>query len=86
MSNETLEQGMENLRTKLPGAGWKILKDGKSESADQDPEILAENKQDRYAAHFTWVKGKPDGQSMITVSVVSACFQAPAGTDLRREF
>ncbi|MEV0281617.1 hypothetical protein AB0I22_35245 [Streptomyces sp. NPDC050610] len=80
--DETLEKGMANLRKQLPEHGWKILKDGKANSKDQDPEILAENKKLQHAAHITWNRQTTTEKPMIHISVVSACFRAPEGTDL----
>ncbi|MEU7040105.1 hypothetical protein AB0A77_03480 [Streptomyces varsoviensis] len=81
--NETLEKGMANLRKQLPEHGWKILKDGKANSKAQDPEILAENKKLQHAAHITWMRDSADGKPMIHISVVSACFRTPGGTELK---
>ncbi|WP_431042400.1 hypothetical protein ACQUSR_11105 [Streptomyces sp. P1-3] len=85
ISDESVERGMGNLRKRLPGKGWKIVKDGKANSKAQDPEIVAENKKEQFAVHFLGEKGTATGDPMISVDVVSACFRAPAGTDLDRE-
>lgn len=86
LSEEQVQQGMENLRKELPQHGWKIIKDGKARSKDQDPEILAENKKEKFAANFTGLKKTASGDTMINVTVVSACYRAPEGTDLDREY
>ncbi len=86
LSEEEVAQGMENLRKGLPEHGWKILRDGKSHSKAQDPEILAENKKEKFAANFTALRKTASGDTMIKVTVVSACYRAPAGTDLDSEY
>ncbi|WP_438494519.1 hypothetical protein [Streptomyces asiaticus] len=86
LSEEEVIQGMENLRRGLPEHGWKILRDGKSNSRAQDPEILAENKKEKFAANFTALRKTASGDTMIKVTVVSACYRAPAGTDLDSEY
>lgn len=86
VSNDILKQGMENLRKSLPERGWKILKDGETKSVARDPEILAENKKLRYAAHIVWMRTSASGRPMINVTVVSGCFRAPAGTDINKEY
>lgn len=86
ISEEEMLKGMENLRKRLPEHGWKILKDGKARSKAQSPEILAENKKEKFGANFTALKKTASGDTMITVTVVSGCYRAPAGTDLDKEF
>ncbi|MDN3060659.1 MULTISPECIES: hypothetical protein [Streptomyces] len=86
LSEEEVTRGMENLRKGLPEHGWKILKDGKANSKAQDPEILAENTEEKFAANFTALKKTASGDTMIKVTVVSACHRAPAGTDLDSEY
>lgn len=86
ITEEELLQGMNNLRNRLPDHDWHIVKDGKSHSKAQSSEILAENKTEKFAAHFTALRKTASGDTMISVTVVSACYRAPAGTDLDREY
>ncbi|MGK5631958.1 hypothetical protein [Streptomyces sp. URMC 123] len=83
---ETLEEGMRRLHEELPRKGWKILKDGKDSSPNQNWNILAENQQLRHSADITLMRRDAGKQPLLSVVVVSACFQAPEGTDLGKEY
>ncbi|MFF9347357.1 hypothetical protein [Streptomyces sp. NPDC014734] len=86
LSGEDVDRGMSNLRKALDRDGWKILKDGKADSRAQDPEIYAENKAEQFDVHVTGVKRAARGDTMITFTVVSACFRAASSEALDGQY
>ncbi|GAA2470117.1 hypothetical protein GCM10010406_02040 [Streptomyces thermolineatus] len=85
--NAELERGMENLRERLPGLGWRITKYGEANSKAKDLEIRAEHTEKPYNVSITWAKNVAAGGSLISVHVNSAvCFRPPEGTDLNEEY
>lgn len=85
LSNDQVDTGMQNLRKELGKNGWKITKDGRAPSKDQDPEIYAENPRDQFALHVTAYKNGGD-QTMLHFKVVSACFRAESAAALEGEY
>ncbi|MET9963536.1 hypothetical protein ABZ128_31440 [Streptomyces sp. NPDC006326] len=86
ISDEQVEEGMQNLRKALGENGWKITKDGKANSKAQDPEIYAENKAEQFAVHITGMKKSATGGSLILFNVVSACYRAASASALDGEY
>ncbi|MFE1785091.1 hypothetical protein ACFW9F_21595 [Streptomyces sp. NPDC059506] len=85
--NAELERGMENLRERLPGLGWKITEYGRNNSKARSLQIRAEHTEKPYKVSITWARGESGGEPLISVSVTSSvCFRAPEGTDLSGEY
>lgn len=72
-----LEEGMDRARNSLPGEGWEIAEDGEKNNANRSPRILFENREVEYAINMTLVGSGDD--SLLSVSLVSACFSTPEG-------
>ncbi|MCP9987004.1 hypothetical protein LUX01_10125 [Streptomyces sudanensis] len=85
LTDDQVDAGMRNLRKTLGTNGWKITKDGKAPSKNQDPEIYAENKSEQFALHVTAYKDGGD-QTMLHFKVVSACFRAESTSALDGEY
>ncbi|CAL9455567.1 hypothetical protein [Streptomyces sp. enrichment culture] len=85
LTDDQVDTGMRNLRKALGENGWKITKDGKASSKNEDPEIYAENTSEQFALHVTAYK---DGgvQTMLHFDVVSACFRAESASALDGEY
>ncbi|MEV5199754.1 hypothetical protein [Streptomyces sp. NPDC053720] len=82
----TFGQAMENLRRALPEHGWKITKDGETNSIARNPEIIAVNKKSRHTITVEWAKERSgDLKQIIAVDVSSRCYRAPEGTDISEE-
>lgn len=69
---------MDRLRTELPKAGWKIVKDGVDGTSAKSPQIVAESKGNGFAADIRLkdrrkYSGAP---SLIMITVESACYRA----------
>ncbi|GHF40872.1 hypothetical protein GCM10010218_22860 [Streptomyces mashuensis] len=93
VSMEELSRGFENLKARLPKHGWKITEDGPDGSKARTPHILADLTQERFSANIKLIDSSKDrntasgkGDSGIWVMLVSACFKAPPGVDLKREY
>ncbi|CAL9289111.1 hypothetical protein [Streptomyces sp. SudanB25_2051] len=85
LTDDQVDTGMRNLRKALDENGWKITKDGKAPSENQDPEIYAENRNEQFTLHVTAYK---DGgaQTMLHFKVVSACFRAESASALDGQY
>ncbi|MEV8113990.1 hypothetical protein AB0O69_03755 [Streptomyces xiamenensis] len=77
-SRETLREGMDRLREQLPAEGWEVIEEGEANNANSSPVILFENRDVEFAAHVM-LRGKTDEDSLLHVSLVSACFSTPEG-------
>ncbi|MFE0766154.1 hypothetical protein [Streptomyces smyrnaeus] len=76
---------MDNLRTRLPGMGWRITKDGPMNSRARNPEIKAVHTTSRHHVAIRALKTRSgDLKPQMDVTLVSPCYQAPEGTDLSR--
>lgn len=78
VSRDVLREGMERLREQLPQEGWEIIEEGEANNANRSPFILFENREVEYAAYIS-LMGKRDEDSLLHVTVVSACFSTPEG-------
>ncbi|CAM5472892.1 hypothetical protein [Streptomyces narbonensis] len=85
VSEEELKQGFERLRQALPAKGWKVVSYGPNNSKAKSLELLAESEKEHFAVKAElWVGSTdPKKKNLIGVSVVSGCFRAPEGTDLK---
>lgn len=77
VDNKELQKGMENLGRDLPNQGWKVVKNGKDASKNQNPEILAVHLKTRSQLEATWLKGLDGHEPLIEVTVYSKCFLEP---------
>ncbi|MFI0987691.1 hypothetical protein [Streptomyces exfoliatus] len=81
LTKGSFEQAMQNLREQLPRNGWKIVKDGFTESKRKDPQIVAENDTLRLGLNVEWMRNRSgDLKDGIAVTVISRCYRAPEGT------
>ncbi|MGW6310518.1 hypothetical protein ACWFRQ_32990 [Streptomyces niveus] len=73
-----LEKAMDRLRSELPKAGWKIVKDGVDNSVGKSPQIVAESKGRKFAVDIRLMDERKygDDPSLIMVAVESACYKA----------
>ncbi|MGA5193628.1 hypothetical protein [Streptomyces exfoliatus] len=85
VSEEELKQGFERLRQALPAKGWKVVSYGPNNSKAKSLELLAESEKEHFAVNAElWVGSTdPKKKNLIGVTVVSGCFRAPEGTDLK---
>lgn len=84
LSAEDAEHGWANLRRELNRNGWKILKDGKAPSKNQQPEIYAENKNEQFDVNVQMVDR--ESGKMLLFDMVSACFRAASPEALEGEY
>ncbi|MDJ1132117.1 hypothetical protein [Streptomyces iconiensis] len=79
------DTAMENLRSRLPGMGWRITKDGPMNSVARNPEIKAVHTTSGHHVAIRALKQRSgDLKPQISVTLISPCYQAPEGTDLSR--
>ncbi|NSC22444.1 hypothetical protein FM076_15135 [Streptomyces albus subsp. chlorinus] len=82
---DDFDTAMENLRSRLPGMGWHITKDGPQNSMFRNPEIIAVHTiSGHHVAIEALKKRSGDLKPQISVTLVSPCYQAPEGTNLSR--
>ncbi|MEU2929006.1 hypothetical protein ABZ636_28725 [Streptomyces sp. NPDC007251] len=90
VSEGKLKQGFQRLRKNLPERGWKIVDYGPNSSKAKVLELTADSKNEPYSVNAVLVVSTPthshESNPRIEVTVVSACFRAPKGTDLGKEF
>ncbi|MEU7304406.1 hypothetical protein [Streptomyces sp. NPDC007206] len=90
VSEDKLKQGFQRLKKNLPNHGWKIIDYGPNSSKARVPELTADSNTDPFSVNVVLVVSTPtnphEPQPMIQIHVVSACFRAPKGTDLGKEF
>ncbi|MFF9068220.1 hypothetical protein ACF09E_23005 [Streptomyces sp. NPDC014891] len=84
-TEEELKEGFERLHEALPAKGWKVVSYGPNSSKAKSLELTAESGKERFAVNAElWVGSTdPKKKNLIGVSVVSGCFRAPEGTDLK---
>ncbi|MFE9135164.1 hypothetical protein [Streptomyces sp. NPDC007355] len=85
VSEAELKQGFERLRQALPAKGWKIVSYGPNNSKARSLELTADFEKEHFAVNAElWVGSTdPKKKNLIGVTVVSGCFRAPEGTDLK---
>ncbi|WP_237330280.1 hypothetical protein [Streptomyces sp. BA2] len=82
----TFEEAMQNIREQLPKNGWKITKDGETNSRARNPEIVAVNAKSNHTISIEWARERSGNlKEMIGVDVDSRCYRAPEGTDIYAE-
>ncbi|MCZ1009185.1 hypothetical protein [Streptomyces lydicus] len=75
-----LEQAMERLKKEMPEKGWNIVKYGPDSSPAKTLELMADSTEKKFsvAVHLLDER-KKSRESRIAVSLVSTCFEVPAG-------
>ncbi|WP_055500684.1 hypothetical protein [Streptomyces albus] len=82
---DDFDTAMENLRSRLPGLGWRITKDGPQHSMFRNPEIKAVHISSGYHVAIRALKKRSgDLKPQISVTLVSPCYKAPEGSDPSR--
>lgn len=82
---DDFDTAMENLRSRLPGLGWRITKDGPQHSMFRNPEIKAVHiSSGHHVAIRALKKRSGDLKPQISVTLVSPCYKAPEGSDPSR--
>lgn len=75
--DRSLQKGMEHLRAQLSDHGWKITRDGKAPTKDQDPELFAVDHENQHKMHAVRLRAATSKEPLIAVTVVSRCFKRP---------
>ncbi|CAG7642183.1 hypothetical protein [Actinacidiphila bryophytorum] len=73
--NTALGKGMANLAARLPGQGWKIVRNGPDSSMSKNQEILATHLATKIQMDVTWEKNLKYGDPLIQFAVSSPCFR-----------
>jgi hypothetical protein len=72
-----LEGVMQQLRTALPKRGWKIVEYGPDTSRNKNVQLTADDDAQKASVHIVHMaKDKPP---MLSVDVISGCYQVPDG-------
>ncbi|MFF9346954.1 hypothetical protein [Streptomyces sp. NPDC014734] len=81
-SKGDLDVAMERLRTELPKNGWKITTYGPDTSKNKNMNLVADNEAKKAGVKIIkMAKGDPP---MLSVDVVSGCYQVPDGEEVER--
>ncbi|MGK5629372.1 hypothetical protein [Streptomyces sp. URMC 123] len=77
-----MEAAMGRLERELPARNWKILRYGRNNSQARNLELLADSTEKQFTVNIEFLDNskvtRPNPpQSLIHVSLVSACFQYP---------
>ncbi|SHN32624.1 hypothetical protein [Actinacidiphila paucisporea] len=74
--NTALGKGMANLAARLPGQGWKIVRNGPDSSLSKNQQILATHLATKIQMDVTWEKNLRYGDPLIQFDVYSPCFRS----------
>lgn len=85
-SNEELKKAMTRLKEELPKQGWEIVSYGPNTSRNKSLELLADHTKEKFAVNVVLMEqhNSNDDPPLLAVSVVSACYQVPAGERVDR--
>ncbi len=75
LTGDQVDTGMETLRHALGENGWKIIRQSKTNSVDQHPEIYAVNETEHFSVEATALQGGGK-EPMLAFTVHSACYRA----------
>lgn len=79
---DDFDTAMENLRSRLPGMGWRITKDGPQNSMARNLEIVAVHTASGHRVAIESLKTRSgDLKPQISVTLISPCYKAPEGSD-----
>ncbi|GGS96889.1 hypothetical protein [Streptomyces cinerochromogenes] len=79
-SSSDLEAAMQQLRESLPRHGWKIVEYGPDTSKNKNLRLTADNDAKKAGVHI--VQMAKDNPPMLSVDVVSGCYQVPDGQEV----
>jgi hypothetical protein len=82
LSNRDIGAGYARVRSALPAAGWRILKEGRDPASKQDPEIHAEHSGDHAVLVLEWLQPVHGKGPILLATVDSRIYVAPRGVDL----
>ncbi|MFF9086806.1 hypothetical protein ACF1BE_10405 [Streptomyces sp. NPDC014991] len=71
---------MQRLKEALPKHGWKIVEYGPDTSRNKNLRLTADNDAKRAGVHI--VQMAKDNPPMLSVDVVSGCYQVPDGQEV----
>ncbi|MFS4095085.1 hypothetical protein [Streptomyces sp. AF1A] len=90
VSEAELKAGFQRLREELLKEGWEIVEYGPSNSKAKSLALTANSKKDRFSVHAVLMVSTPtnpqEKDPLLSVNVVSGCWQAPSGTDLNTQY
>ncbi|MGW3458193.1 hypothetical protein ACWDE9_00960 [Streptomyces olivaceoviridis] len=75
-----VETAMQRLRSALPKHGWKIVEYGPDTSRNKNLRLTADN--DAKKASVRIIQLAKDNPPMLSVDVVSGCYQVPDGQEV----
>ncbi|MCS0603011.1 hypothetical protein NX794_17585 [Streptomyces sp. LP11] len=85
-----LKAGFQRLRNGLPGKGWKIVQYGPDKSRDKTLQLTADSETEPFSVNAElWVSSPTAGhekEPKILINIVSGCWRAPKGTDLKSQY
>ncbi|GAA2202980.1 MULTISPECIES: hypothetical protein [Streptomyces] len=76
-SPDDLEVAMQRLKEALPKHGWKIVEYGPDNSKNKNLRLTADNDAKKASAHI--IQMAKDNPPMLSVDVISGCYQVPEG-------
>jgi hypothetical protein len=79
-SSADLETAMRQLKAALPKHGWKIVEYGPDTSKNKNVRLTADNDAQKAGVHI--VQMAKDNPPMLSVDVVSGCYQVPDGQEV----
>lgn len=80
-----LQEALPRLRENLPRSGWSVVDYGPNNSRAKTLVLTADNTEKQYALNIEfWDERQSDGEPMLLVNVVSACFKVPGGLTVDR--
>ncbi|MFD7910611.1 hypothetical protein ACFV30_07750 [Streptomyces sp. NPDC059752] len=81
-SNDRLDEAMERLRAALPEHGWKVVRYGPDTSRNQNLSLTADDGAKEYGVSV--VRMKRNDPPKLSLTVVSGCYEVPAGKEVER--
>ncbi|MFI2759672.1 hypothetical protein ACH5A3_12430 [Streptomyces echinatus] len=75
-----LDDAMQHLKERLPKQGWKIVEYGPDTSRNKNVVLTADNDGLKAGVHI--IRMAKDDPPMLSVDVVSGCYQAPDGQEV----
>ncbi|MGW3629434.1 hypothetical protein ACWD7F_04605 [Streptomyces sp. NPDC005122] len=81
-SSEQLEGVMEQLKSKLPKQGWKVVEYGPDSSRNKNLGLTADNDTKKFSVKISY-RAK-DNPSNLNFFVVSGCYQVPDGQKIEQ--
>jgi hypothetical protein len=82
LPNEDIGAGYARVRSALPAAGWRIVKEGRDAMTTEDPELWAERADDHAKLVMEWLKPSHGKSAILFASIDSLIYVAPPDVDL----